>query len=71
MMKTIKEVINITEEIKKSKFITFLHPISSKEDAKNLIDKYGFFDDKYNEIGSSKNGITEDEAKKRFEENII
>ena len=40
ILKTIKEKISYTEIIKKSKFITFLHPINSLEQAKELIDNY-------------------------------
>ena len=39
-MNTIKEKVTYIEVIKKSKFITFLHPISSNEEAKSIIDTY-------------------------------
>jgi len=39
-MKTIEKEISFTEVIKKSKFITFLHPIHSLENAKELLNKY-------------------------------
>ena len=39
-MKTIKEYISFNEVIKKSKFLTFLHPITSSEQAKSILNKY-------------------------------
>ena len=39
-MKTIKEKVNTIEIIKKSKFITFLHPITDLDEAKKLVAYY-------------------------------
>ena len=39
-MKTINKDLSYTEIIKKSKFLTFLHPITTQEQAKILLDKY-------------------------------
>ena len=39
-LNTIKEAISYTEIIKKSKFHTFLHPITSLDQAKLIINKY-------------------------------
>ena len=39
-MNTIKDTVIYSEIIKKSKFHTFLHPITSKEQAKKLLDFY-------------------------------
>lgn len=43
-MKTIKEKVNFIEIIKKSKFLTFLHPITSQEEAKKLV---AFYNEEY------------------------
>lgn len=40
MVKTITKTVTFTEIIKKSKFITFLHPIASIDMAKELVNKY-------------------------------
>ena len=39
-MKTINKDLSYTEIIKKSKFLTFLHPITTQEQAKTILDKY-------------------------------
>ena len=39
-MKTINKDFSYTEIIKKSKFLTFLHPITTQEQAKTLLEKY-------------------------------
>ena len=39
-MNTIKHDVSYSEIIKKSKFLTFLHPITSSEQAKLILDKY-------------------------------
>lgn len=39
-MNTIKQSVSYVEIIKKSKFITFLHPINNIEEIKNLLNKY-------------------------------
>ena len=39
-MKTIKVYISFNEVIKESKFLTFLHPITSSEQAKSILNKY-------------------------------
>ena len=39
-MNTIKEIVTFQEIIKKSKFITYLYPISSLENAKTIIDTH-------------------------------
>lgn len=39
-MKTISKDLSVVEIIKKSKFLTFLHPIVSQEQAKELIEHY-------------------------------
>lgn len=39
-MKTIKNEVNFEEIIKKSKFLTFLHPINSSNEAKEILEKY-------------------------------
>lgn len=39
-MNTIKSEVSYSEIIKKSKFLTFLHPITSSEQAKLILDKY-------------------------------
>ena len=39
-MKTINKDFSYTEIIKKSKFLTFLHPITTQEQAKALLEKY-------------------------------
>lgn len=40
IVKTVDQTVNFDETIKKSKFLTFLHPIQTIEDAKNLILEY-------------------------------
>ena len=40
ILNTLKEAISYIEIIKKSKFLTFLHPINSLEEAKELLNKY-------------------------------
>jgi uncharacterized YigZ family protein len=39
-VKTINKDFSYTEIIKKSKFLTFLHPITTQEQAKTLLEKY-------------------------------
>ena len=39
-MKTINKDLSYTEIIKKSKFLTFLHPITTQEQSKTILDKY-------------------------------
>lgn len=39
-MKTIKNEVNFEEIIKKSKFLTFLHPINSSNEAKEILENY-------------------------------
>jgi uncharacterized YigZ family protein len=39
-MNTVKELSKFAETIKKSKFITFLHPITSLDNAKEILDNY-------------------------------
>lgn len=45
-MRTIKEAVSTTEIIKKSKFLTFLHPIKDMNHIRELLD---FYKDKYND----------------------
>lgn len=40
LVNTIKQTVNYIEIIKKSKFITFLHPITNIEEIKDLLNKY-------------------------------
>lgn len=40
LVNTVKQTVNFIETIKKSKFITFLHPITDMEEVKSLLNKY-------------------------------